>query len=139
VKIERTDEFSVSISLNHPLKDANRVKTHSRDVVVKITTSGETVGWGAGSPRTFYTREIQNSAFKVSKKDLLSPLEGDSPFDIEANHIKMEAAIPFHCPPKSAIDCALYDLQGQALDQLVYNHLGGGENQDEMPSFDGGL
>lgn len=134
-KIEHVEAFPVSIPLNHPYKDANRIETHSRDVVVKITTSGGAIGWGAGSPRSFPTGETQSSAFTVLKEYLLPLTVGEDPFDLEAIHLKMEAAIPFHFAPKSAIDCALHDLQGRILNQPVYNLLGG-KIRDEMPSFD---
>ncbi|MFP6869776.1 MAG: mandelate racemase/muconate lactonizing enzyme family protein [Nitrospinota bacterium] len=135
MKIERIEAFPVSIPLNHTYKDANRIETHSRDVVVKISASGGAVGWGAGSPRTFPTGETQASAIKVLEEILLPLLGGKDPFELEAIHREMGAAIPFHFAPKSAIDCALYDLQGRVLDQPVYNLLGG-KIRDEMPSFD---
>ncbi len=34
MKIDRAEVFPVSIPLNHPYKDANRIERHSRDVVV---------------------------------------------------------------------------------------------------------
>ncbi len=135
VNIERVEAIPVSIPLNHPYKDANRIETHSRDVVVKVTASGGAVGWGGGSPRSFPTGETQASAIKVLGDHLLPLLEGKDPFEIESIHLEMEAAIPFHYAPKSAIDCALYDLQGRILDTPVYNLLGG-KIRGEMPSFD---
>ncbi len=135
MKIDRAEVFPVSIPLNHPYKDANRIERHSRDVVVKITEAGGAVGWGAGSPRTFPTGETQVSAVKVLEEYLIPLLGGKDPFAIEAIHREMEAAIPFHFAAKSAIDCALYDLMGRILGQPVYNLLGG-KVRDEMPSFD---
>jgi len=135
VKIDRAEAFPVSIPLNHPYKDANRIETHSRDVVVKITASGGAIGWGAGSPRTFPTGETQLTAMSVLNEYLLPLLNGRDSFDLEGIHRAMDAAIPFHFAPKSAIDCALYDLQGRMLDQPVYNLLGG-KIRDDMPSFD---
>ena len=133
--IETVEAFPVSIPLNHPYKDANRIETHSRDVVVKLTASGGAIGWGAGSPRSFPTGETQSSAFTVLKEYLLPLIKGKDPFYLEAIHRDMESTIPFHYAPKSAIDCALHDLQGRILDQPVYNLLGG-KIRDEMPSFD---
>jgi L-alanine-DL-glutamate epimerase-like enolase superfamily enzyme len=135
LKIERIDLYPVSIPLNHPYKDANRIETHSRDVVVKLTESGGATGWGAGSPRSFPTGETQVSAMKTLQEYLAPLLHGKNPFDIEAIHHEMDSAIPFHHAPKSGIDCALHDLQGKILDQPVYNLLGG-KIRDEMPSFD---
>lgn len=135
MKIERVDVYPVAIPLNHPYKDANRIETHSRDVVVKVTESSGAVGWGAGSPRSFPTGETQGTAMKVLQEYLLPLVRGGKPFDIESLHHKMDMAIPFHHAPKSAIDIALYDLQGKLLNQPVYNLLGG-MVRSEMPSFD---
>ena len=44
MKIERIEAFPVSIPLNHTYKDANRIETHSRDVMVKISASDGAVG-----------------------------------------------------------------------------------------------
>ena len=135
MKIEQIEIHPVSIPLNHPYKDANRIETHSRDVVVKLTESGGAVGWGAGSPRSFPTGETQASAVSILQEYLVPILKGKDPFDIEFIHEEMNAAIPFHYAPKSAVDCALHDLQGHILGQPVYNLLGG-KVRDEMPSFD---
>jgi len=135
MKIEHIEAFPVSIPLNHTYKDANRIETHSRDVVVKIFSSDGAIGWGAGSPRTFPTGETQASAIKVLEEVLLPLLVGMNPFRLEAIHRDMEASLPFHFASKSAIDCALYDLQGRVLNQPVYNLLGG-KIRNEMPSFD---
>jgi L-alanine-DL-glutamate epimerase-like enolase superfamily enzyme len=135
MKIEHIEIHPVSIPLNHPYKDANRIETHSRDVVVKLTESGGASGWGAGSPRSFPTGETQASAMNILQEYLLPLLKGKDPFDIEFIHEEMNAAIPFHYAPKSAIDCALHDLQGRILGQPVYNLLGG-KVRDEMPTFD---
>ncbi len=47
MKIERADVYPLSIPLNHPCKDANRIETHSPDIVVKPTESGGAAGRSA--------------------------------------------------------------------------------------------
>lgn len=135
MKIERLEVFPVAIPLNHPYKDATRLETHSRDVVVKITAEGGAVGWGAGSPRSHPTGETQASAVKVLKEIIAPVVVGKSVWQREAIEHAMNAAIPFHFAPKCAVDCALYDLLGKAIGQPVYNLLGG-KVRDEMPAFD---
>lgn len=58
--------------------------------------------------------------------DYLGPvIQGKSPFDIEKIHALMDRAIKGHNYAKAAVDFALYDIMGKALEVPVYQLLGG--------------
>jgi len=56
---------------------------------------------------------------------LAPQLIGEDPFNMERIWEKMDFAAPTYPMSKAAIDLALYDIMGKALDTPVYNLLGG--------------
>ena len=58
--------------------------------------------------------------------DVIAPhVIGANPFEIAAIHARMDEAIEGAEPAKAAIDIAVYDIVGKALDVPVYTLLGG--------------
>jgi L-alanine-DL-glutamate epimerase-like enolase superfamily enzyme len=124
VTIERVEVHPVAIPLGHPYRDATRVETHSRDVVVRLLAGGAE-GWGAGSPRSFPTGETQVGAVHVLEAYLAPAITGLDPSDTAAVHDAMARAIPGNMAAKAAVDIALHDLVGRMSGRPVHELLGG--------------
>ena len=101
-------------------------------VIVKLTTDEGLVGlgeapvlkdWG-GDHMKYYGETPQTTIHIVN--DILAPaLSGKDPGEIEALHLVMDRAIKGYPYCKAALDMALYDVVGKALDIPAYDLLGG--------------
>jgi L-alanine-DL-glutamate epimerase-like enolase superfamily enzyme len=135
MRIQRVDVHPVAMPLSHPYRDATRVETHSRDVLVRITTDDGAEGWGAAAPRVIPTGETQVGTTHVLNAVLGPLLIGTDPFEIEAAHELMGRAIAGNHAAKAAIDIALFDLVGRCLGRPVHDLLGG-RLRSAMPTLD---
>lgn len=88
-------------------------------VIVKITASDGTVGWGESVPIPKWSYETLESAASMIENYLKPVLLGRDPFDLLGAHEAMNAAIAPSFSTgapitKSGIDMALHDLTGKA-------------------------
>jgi L-alanine-DL-glutamate epimerase-like enolase superfamily enzyme len=88
-------------------------------VIVKITASDGTVGWGESVPIPKWSYETLESAASTIENYLKPVLLGRDPFDLVGAHAAMNAAIAPSFSTgapitKSGIDMALHDLTGKA-------------------------
>src|SRR5918992_6409397 len=104
MRIERFEVHPVALPLVHPYRDATRVETHSRDVLVHLVTDDGAEGWGAGTPRRFPTGETQVGTVHVLERVLAELVVGADPSDPPAVGRAMEAAIPANYAAKAAVD-----------------------------------
>jgi galactonate dehydratase len=95
-------------------------------VFCKITTDDGIVGWGEGS------RHHGQVVAEAIRTDLARLVIGENPFNIERIYHKMFFSQAFtdtgggvYLSAISAIETALWDIVGKALDTPVYNLLGG--------------
>ena len=115
----------VNIDRSRDLATAYGVSTATNTVVVQartddgITGLGQTVAGGAWG----------GDAVEVVKHQIeryLAPaLIGEDPFDIERLHIRMFQALRTAINARTALDFALWDIKGKALNVPVYQLLGG--------------
>src|SRR5690625_2573509 len=80
-------------------------------------------GWGGDYGR--YYGESPELTVNVIQSVLGPALIGEDPFAIERAHDTMNTAIKGYPYAKTAIDMALYDIKGKALDVPAYELLGG--------------
>jgi muconate cycloisomerase len=101
-------------------------------VIIKIATDEGITGlgeapvlkdWG-GDHMKYYGETPETTAHVIG--DILAPaLIGHEPTEIAALHLLMDRAIKGYPYCKAAIDMALYDIAGKALNVPAYNLLGG--------------
>jgi muconate cycloisomerase len=103
-----------------------------RYVIVRVETDEGITGLGeatvlltwAGDHGRYFGESPGTTMHIIS--DVLRPaLEGADPTAIELAHIKMDMAVKGYPYAKSAIDMALHDITGKALQVPVYKLLGG--------------
>lgn len=135
MRIERFEVHPVALPLVHPYRDATRVETHSRDVLVHLTTDDGAEGWGAGTPRRFPTGETQAGTVHVLERVLVEVVVGRDAAEPAAVGAAMEAAIPGNHAAKAAVEVAVHDLLGRARGVPVHALLGQ-QVRDAMPSLD---
>ncbi len=94
-------------------------------VIVKLVTDEGVEGYGEAPVEIPWTGEDMWIAKHCIDQHLAPVVRGQSLFDISAILAAMDRAIPWHPYAKAAIEMAVWDAVGHALNQPIYNLLGG--------------
>jgi len=123
----KTIEFrKLHIQLSGTFKVAFGEINYSDNVLVKITTDDGITGFGEAAPLVFVTGETVESVLAVL--EMLRPaLIGLNPLALDRIHAIMNGALHGNSSARCAIDLALHDIHGKALNKPVYQILGGGD------------
>jgi L-alanine-DL-glutamate epimerase-like enolase superfamily enzyme len=126
LKIDRIDLFPLTYPTVMRFKffESPSGNTGRASVVIKITASDGTVGWGQSVPVPRWSYETLESAVSTIEHYLKPVLIGMDPFDLDGVHAAMdrEVANSFSTGApitKAGIDLALHDLVGRALGKNV--------------------
>jgi L-alanine-DL-glutamate epimerase-like enolase superfamily enzyme len=123
MRIEHIKIHPVSIPLREPFRISYGTVGSADNVLIGLETDTGLAGYGEAAPSTLLTGEIREhivSALKFIKPILL----GRDPFDISRIEEDIERAIKGNYGMKAAIDMALLDLMGKAMETPVYDLLG---------------
>ena len=133
MKIESYKIYKVSI----PTRRRHTWASSTADVgqgwvILEVKTDDGIVGYGEattmpewGGDFGRYYGESYETTEVVIRDNLFPAIMGMDPFDIDLIHHRMDKAIRGFVYAKAAIDIALYDIMGKALDKPVYKLLGG--------------
>jgi o-succinylbenzoate synthase len=94
-------------------------------VIVKVTSSNGSTGYGEGIPLPAYSDETQDGVYFALKRLLGNSIIGEDPINIEKIIRKMDTVIPGHNYAKAALEFAIWDLIGKELKVPVYMLIGG--------------
>ena len=94
-------------------------------VLVRVHTDEGITGIGEVPPLPPLSPESQSVIVEVQKKWLVPNILGTDPFEIENIWEKMDFFAPTYSMAKAAIDIALWDIIGKALNSPIYRLLGG--------------
>jgi L-alanine-DL-glutamate epimerase-like enolase superfamily enzyme len=126
VKITSIEVFKVDIPLKDPMRSGflghswNQVK----NVVVRIATDNDYVGYGSTTPVPPYHGMTQGMILEACQ--LVAPLLiGEDPTALARIHDLMDRAIVRADPAKCAVDLALYDLLGRYANLPAWALIGG--------------
>jgi len=132
MKITRIDTIPIRLPTRRVHQWASLTTPIGVYVIVKLYTDGGLVGlgeapvlkdWGGDHGR--YFGETPRTTLHVIN-DILAPvLKGQDPQRFEAIHALMDKAVKGYPYCKAAIDAAMYDVVGKALNVPVYQLLGG--------------
>ena len=100
---------------------------HQECVYLRLHTDEGIVGLGEAPHMAGFSGagETQATVALQLRERLLPAVFGKDPRQIEARQLDMERALPWNPRAKSAVNIALYDIVGKALNTPVYNLLGG--------------
>ena len=125
MKIANITSTIVNISRSRDLATAYGVSTSTNTVVVQVRTDEGITGIG----QTVAPAPWGGDAVEVVKHHIdryLAPaLLGEDPFNIERLHQRMFEALRSAVNARTALDFALWDIKGKALNVPVYQLLGG--------------
>ncbi|MEM6939788.1 MAG: enolase C-terminal domain-like protein [Pseudomonadota bacterium] len=110
-------------------KTCATVETH----VLCLATDTGLTGWGEVCPIPHYLPAFAQG-IPSALQEMAPELIGVTPLGVDAPMRKLDGFLVGHAAAKSLIDIALWDLFGKAVDQPVFNLLGGRTRAD-MPIY----
>lgn len=133
MKISSMEVLQVALPLRRPHRMAAGTQIAlGQYVLVRVDTDEGIVGLGEapalkewGGDYGMYFGESAQTVMHMIKDNFSPVLAGQDPFRIEHIHTLMNRCAKGHFYAKAAVDFALYDIVGKALNTPVYNLLGG--------------
>jgi L-alanine-DL-glutamate epimerase-like enolase superfamily enzyme len=124
VGIQQIEVYRVTLGYKEPFRIAAGTSTESQNVVVKIVTDYDVVGWGESSPSERVTGETAETVVKTLGK-IAPKLIGMCPLRIEQNVELMDNIADKNPAAKAAIDMALHDILGKTSRKPLFMLMGG--------------
>lgn len=133
MKITDIETLQVGLPLRRPHKmSVGADYGLGKYVIVKVKTDEGITGLGEapvlkewGGDHGMYFGETARTVMHMINDYFAPLLKGEDPFRIEHIHTVLDRCAKGHFYAKAAIDFALYDIMGKALNTPVYNLLGG--------------
>lgn len=123
MRIKEIEPIAISLPMKKPVIMAGEVVRRADNVLVRIETDAGGVGWGEAASAPTMTGETVASM--VCAIHYLAPaLRGRPADDIGGALVAMDGRIYGNHGAKAAIEIALHDLVGRAINQPVYALLG---------------
>ncbi|WP_320044604.1 dipeptide epimerase [uncultured Desulfobacter sp.] len=124
MKIKKVTISRENLELTRPYTIAYDTFTHAENLFVLLETDTGLVGIGAGSPAEDVTNESIDACEKVLKEQACLLFEGLDLVDAVSRLKTMETKMAATPAAMAAMDIALYDLMGKALDRPLVEILG---------------
>ena len=139
MKIASYEVIVLNVPEDDPLANMPEEPGRTRPVVIlRLRTDGGIEGLGV----SFYGGEMTGS-LRMAVEELAALTVGEDPFRIEATVRKLRVATGDSCGPGgiftlalAAVDVALWDIKGKAVDQPLWKLLGG--HRDRIPTYASG-
>ena len=124
MKITAIDLFTLTIPFEEPIAVPLGTLYGANNVVVKISTDSDHIGWGEASPFSPITGDTQETNV-VTGQQLATLIHGRDPLAIEARMREINRFTLGDPSIRSAFDMALYDIAAKAAGMPLYQFLGG--------------
>lgn len=124
MSITQIEVYHVTLGYKEPLRIAPKVTKETHNIVVKILTDHEVIGWGESSPSQRVTGETAQTVTETLDKIGLN-LIGTCPLKIEHNAELMDSLVEGNPAAKACIDIALHDILGKTARKPLFMLLGG--------------
>jgi L-Ala-D/L-Glu epimerase / N-acetyl-D-glutamate racemase len=122
--IKQIEIYTVSLRYSEPFRIAAGTSNESHNVIVKILTDYDMIGWGESSPSKRVTGETPETVIKTL--DRIAPkLIGMCPLGIERDVELMDSVVEGNHAAKAAIDIALHDVLGKTARKPLFRLIGG--------------
>jgi len=124
MKVRSIDIFYFDIPLRQPFKISIGTMHGANDVLIRIETDADLIGWGEACPFPPITGETQETNVAVAR-NLRDLLIGRNPLAVGVFLREAGRLIDANPSILAAFDMALYDIAGQAAGQPLFRFLGG--------------
>ena len=125
MKITAIEWGRVSIPLRTPFKTALRTVASVEDIIIRIYTDTDAIGFGEAPPTGVITGDTADGICGAIRDHLAPALLGRDIDAFETLLQTVQKALVHNTSAKAAVDMALYDLYGKKYDIPVYKLLGG--------------
>ncbi|HET9490083.1 MAG TPA: enolase C-terminal domain-like protein [Methylomirabilota bacterium] len=129
MRILTAEPFLVDVPLAAPVRGVHGTTSAQRSVLVRVTTDAGVEGWGNVDPTPGYSRvtavDIHDTVARMAPA-----LVGADPFNLHRALMIMDGLTADGFEAKAAIEMALLDAKGRALDVPVHSLLGGALTRD---------
>ncbi|MBM7648392.1 L-alanine-DL-glutamate epimerase-like enolase superfamily enzyme [Bacillus ectoiniformans] len=125
MKIVKADIYGIHLPLRSPFIISYATFHYMPSIIIKLETDNGLIGWGEAVPDEHVTGENFHGCIEILRHLLLPAVMDKHPFQIEQIHHIMNQTIASNPAAKAAIDIACYDLMGKALNQPIYEIIGG--------------
>jgi muconate cycloisomerase len=122
--IRAIEPIAVSLPMTKPMKMAGVLIKAADNVLVRVELAGGEVGWGEAASAHSMTGETVESMMAAIRHMAPTLLNMDGA-DIAAVSTRMDQLMYYNQSAKSAVEMALHDALGKALNKPVYDLLGG--------------
>ena len=122
--ILQIEVYPVTLSYKEPFRIAPGATTETHNVIVKVATDYDVVGWGESSPSKRVTGETWETVIKAFDK-IAPKLVGMCPLRIEQNVEAMDSIVKGNPAAKAAVDMALHDVLGKTAGKPLFMLMGG--------------
>jgi len=122
--IQQIEVYSVTLRYKEPFRIAPGASTESHNIVVKILTDYDVIGWGESSPSQRVTGEVPKTVVEVLDK-IAPKLIGMCPLRIEQDVELMDSIVEGNPSAKAAVDMALHDILGKTARKPLFMLMGG--------------
>jgi len=122
--IQQIEVYPVTLRYKEPFRIAPGASIESHNVIVKIITDYNVIGWGESSPSERVTGETAETVIKTLDK-IAPKLIGHCPLRIENDIEIMDSIIKRNPAAKAAIDIALHDILGKTAHKPLFMLMGG--------------
>lgn len=132
MRIRSIEAIPLDIGFSQTFRFGTTDRRRSHNVILKMTTDEGLVGYGEACPVSAFTRETQESITAIVEREIPDLLVGADPLDRNPILERLEPLLIDRPFTLGAIDMALWDLAGHALDVPVWALLGG-RYRDHIP------
>ncbi len=129
--IKNIEVGEIFIPLAKPFKTALRTVNNVEDIVIKIETDTELIGFGEAPPTAVITGDTKGSIITAVKDFITPALAGMEIDDLDGIFRKLDACMVKNTSAKAAVDMAIYDLFAKKHKTPLYKMLGGNKNTVE--------
>lgn len=123
--IQAIDVFRIKIPLKKPFKTALRTVDACEDIVIRLKTDCNTIGYGSAAPTVAITGESHDTIIHAIKHHIAPKLLGEN---LESRHHVvsiLNSALEKNTSAKAAVDMAIYDAWCKKHRISLANLLGG--------------
>jgi o-succinylbenzoate synthase len=124
LKISKVTVKPITVRYKQAFTTAYGTEDHTIHALIQVYTDEGTIGLGEAAPLQDFTGETYQTIEQFIRSSYENALRGEDPFNHSVIHTRLNQ-IQGNPAAKSAIDIALYDIMGKALNQPVYQLIGG--------------
>ena len=125
MKVKEIEYFMLDLELAIPYTIAYETISNATNIILKLVTDTEIIGWGCAAPDLTVTGESPEDVIATIESVIKDVLIGQSPFQIARIMHNLKQLAPEASSAMAMVDMALYDIMARKAELPLYQLLGG--------------